>query len=441
MHGNLSTLFSKRKDSEDKQCLPVLSASPRRGNTPDSSDSNADDDSDSGSSSGAILALPVHQEVIHPDPYFWVYNPQTLEKVRCFIIQDESCTIRRGRTLHFLKEYIETQNGFVVAGPPRHAYTEKSVANEYTKSIDLNYCKENVDFVTPIGSVFYEIYEGFISQNYIVTEEHDFKFASIMQGLLNVRQNQVWECLNDQYDPHDRNPLLRMYIKSRIKKLFQTFPPNGDIRRLCDDAIHKYRVFTQRWVIHNYKYITPLITSAAIVFIRHCINAIPSKYHVFSHEILARVLWRNELSRADFAEALFWHMGSIDQSRNGRNPSYKQMNIISNTHVQSYYKLLRTLKNLEWDKIFPLHDDIVITVLDIPCFDWYDMAGQIPIIHAKYKTFEDNIANMQQLYHNSVINKRSASAAFELGNDKRRNPMSRNTTRVVDSTHNSVNDN
>ena len=67
-------------------------------------------------------------------------------------------------------------------------------------------------------------------------------------------------------------------------------------------------------------------------------------------------------------------MNIIDQNRGGRNPSYKQMNIVQQNYAQAYFRFLRMLNTTSWTDVIPRNFATSVNMqLDSLWIDWYYM--------------------------------------------------------------------
>ena len=228
-------------------------------------------------------------------------------------------------------------------------------------------------------------------------EDADLEFAMYVQGLLSVDQKYVWECQDTDYDPHDRNPSLRYYVESQIQGYLTSIRQDStdNSERVASEIIAKHHQFTLQWVRQHVKRLTPLIASAAITVVQKCIECFPSYLSKLPRIYTARLLWRNQATKHQFADAVFWQIQELEKNRNGRNPSYKQMNSVRNTYAQSYYDLARTLNGIRWHSILQDNPQNEMEWAMHPMFiDWVECVLQYPPVHQKYRT--PNITTVNQ---------------------------------------------
>ena len=152
----------------------------------------------------------------------------------------------------------------------------------------------------------------------------------------------------------------------------------------------------QEWVHKHYKNLTPLITSAAEALVSDFYQSVKPRMSTdwcLSIRQYARLLMRHPELAQYFAVCLQFHMTSLDQTRPGRNASYKVMNTATiarfqsfkrfsselerrNGELQGFYRTINSIRN------FHFHEWTV---------DWYAIAGQMPEVHRYFERPQDNI--------------------------------------------------
>lgn len=305
---------------------------------------------------------------------------------------------------HYLTPYLIDEKGYTIPFPPANAPCTSIIdpSNEDPSVVfpdpyppNLNYSLFNRDYIVgPAGSVdtpvFLEIGRNVLMMTCEDAEKRDFQFAQKMQGLLGVSQSSVWDCLDPDFNPADRDGLLQSFLKSQTDGFLGLLQihEDHDVRDVAFEVMRRHKTFCQEWVKRHYKNITPMIASAAENLAMKCVNVLPMGYRKLPAIVIARILWRSPITCTLFAESLYWHINSIEQTRGGRNPSYKQMSTVSNHNAQSYYKLLRSIEGqfrmFVRDSQFPIDQEIEI-MFHVLSIDWYDIAGQLPEIHKHFK--------------------------------------------------------
>lgn len=297
-------------------------------------------------------------------------------------IIDDDVSLRAGEKAHMLVPYcIKDELKRPINEQKR--LNEVDNNNDYTHEIDLRYFKRQVHYITPDDEEFMEIGKKKLYELCFEAEKKDWQMALNMQGMLGTSLSFVWTCINPDYEPTDRLEILKTFL---LHKQGRKGPKHA-----VSALIQEHKAFCKEWVQTHYKNITPIIQTAAVVTVRKCLGVIPQEYAEMGVVRLARLLWRNDHTNNLFQECVYWQINSTDLTRNGRNPSYKQMNTISHTHVQYYYKLVNTLRALNWKKVFTIDpQDDSDRDMNPDTIDWYDIVGQIPDIHHKFPKDDDS---------------------------------------------------
>jgi len=347
--------------------------------------------------------LPAKQtglELYDSDPWFWLYIPSQHQgtpgmKQRVFVLGNHSDRYndwRTGLQLHALTPYsLDQDSGLRIPYPPRLREVPPN-ARRIPTLYDPHYSAFLVDWIdssvnqtnTPLK--FYETGSDYLSHICEQAELKDMEFARNMQGLLGVNSAYTWACLQPDFDPSDRHSMLNLYIHSKIQStLVNVDLTTVDPPDVAHEMIRQYKTFNQEWAKLHYKNITPVITSHCETLVEKCIQAIPPRLHWLPRIYLARTLWRCEDTRTPWQQALYWHITDSEQNRGGRNPSYKQMNNSLNHYAQSYYALIRSINQANWDVMIPA-DNVVRMVTRILTIDWHSIVGQLPYVHKKFQS-------------------------------------------------------
>jgi hypothetical protein len=147
----------------------------------------------------------------------------------------------------------------------------------------------------------------------------------------------------------------------------------------------------------HYRTLTPAVTSAAEALVGEFYDSIKGRMprcFTLSPKQYARLLMRHPQIAPFFANCLQHYMTSLDQTRGGRNPSYKQITSVTTGRCQSFKRFTaelesraaelavfyRAVANLEG---FYFHPYLV---------DWHAIAGQLPEAHRHFAKRLDNLA-------------------------------------------------
>jgi hypothetical protein len=264
-----------------------------------------------------------------------------------------------------------------------------------------DYCIEGVHYIcaaaTEDGSPsFYEIGVETLRAALEQAEALDLAFARRMEGMGNVARTVVWDCLDPDYDPGDRQAVVDQFMHKYMERFYIRLEPGNvpDVRDVAEEALHKHKTFCKAWTQKHYKTLTPAVTAPAETLAAEFFPFLEpyfAKKNALTRAELARILMRHEDFSTDFATCLHFYTTSLEQSRGGRNASYKQMTHVSNARAWSYTKmgnmlgakqdvLLRLFRMLRDPAHYWLHPTIV---------DWHGIMGQIPQVH---KYFDDEAA-------------------------------------------------
>lgn len=146
-----------------------------------------------------------------------------------------------------------------------------------------------------------------------------------------------------------------------------------------------------------YKGLTPIVTSAAEALVCDFYDSLKPRMHkdyVLSIRQLARLLMRHEALSPHFANCLQHYMTSLDQTRGGRNPSYKQMTSVSTARFQSFKRFVGELEARAGELsgfyrgVASVHEFLFHRYL----VDWHGVAGQLPDVHRHFTPKIDNMA-------------------------------------------------
>jgi hypothetical protein len=251
------------------------------------------------------------------------------------------------------------------------------------------YCQPYRDYI-PADESFYEIGRTVLSNALENAEALDLSFARRLEGLSNLPFQTCWDCIDPDYDPSDR-PLLRdQFIAKYLSKFYEGNEPSElgpSAADVATEVMEKHRALCQAWARKHYRTLTPYVTSPA--------EALASDFYKFvemyfpesrklSRAELARVLMRHPETATDFAVCLYNFINSLEQSRAGRNASYKAMSATSAARVASY----KRFGDLLSEKMGSLRAFFAETLADPHrsrfhpyLVDWHTILGQMPQVH------------------------------------------------------------
>lgn len=254
---------------------------------------------------------------------------------------------------------------------------------------NLHYCKEGRDFIRADPAKFWEIgittLKGYLEK----AESMDFAFAKRMEGFGNVAASVVWDCLDPDYDPSDRKAVMDQFMAKYLSRFYARADAGSnepDAQSLSEEALHKHKTFCQAWTKKHYRCLTPAVTAPA--------EALAGEFHDdlvggsarqsrLTRLELSRVLMRHPSIAPEFASCLHYFMTNLEQSRGGRNASYKQMSAVNSSKAWSYQRLGNLLgeHGAALAAIFRSLSDEGRTRFDPYVIDWYAILGQMPQVH------------------------------------------------------------
>jgi hypothetical protein len=263
------------------------------------------------------------------------------------------------------------------------------------------YCIPGRDYVVPSGGgLYYEIGIQILKQSLEQAEALDLAFARRMEGMGNVTPQVCWDCLDPDYDPTDRPAVMEQFMGKYLDRFYTGIDPeNGpSTQEVSDEVLHKHKAFCQAWTRKHYRTLTPYVTSPAEAlaneFYPYLESMFPPGLNLTRME-LARILMRHSETTAEFASCLYYYTTSLEQTRGGRNASYKQMSSISMARATSHKRMgdllgskLNTLR-----AVFKLLEDFHSRRFHPLIVDWHSILGQMPQVHRYF----DNSSVMQGL--------------------------------------------
>ena len=326
------------------------------------------------------------QDVKPPNVFVWIYTVDR-RRVRLFFNFERNYVqnVHRGIGLHYIRPFTE-ENGVCHSYPKRTMAFPRfnAIVPSAYHAVVSNHDIPGVDYVYPELNFFFDADQEWMVEQCRLAERLDFEMAQTMQGLLGVNINMVWTCLDPSLEPFDRYSVFRSYVQHYVKSRMEEMSGENPSELTVGGIINEHAAACKQWVYKHFKGLTPLVTSAATMLVRKCWNVIPVKFHVMGELRVARMLWRNKGMSTLFQECVYWHVNQNDQSKNSRNPSYKQMTTVTHAHAQCYYKLIREMQGMDWNvfTVNPLDDLDVLFHEDT--IDWHEIASQYPAVHHKY---------------------------------------------------------
>jgi hypothetical protein len=134
---------------------------------------------------------------------------------------------------------------------------------DYQPVPSMPHCSLGLDFVAAGGeSSYWEVGLGKLRDILEKAEEMDLTFARRMEGLGNVARSAVWDCLDPDYDPTDRKPLMAQFMGKYMDRFWtkREHTSGQDVSRLSEEALHKHRAWCKTWSNKHYKGLTPAVT-------------------------------------------------------------------------------------------------------------------------------------------------------------------------------------
>lgn len=108
----------------------------------------------------------------------------------------------------------------------------------------------------------------------------------------------------------------------------------------------------------------------------------------------ARLLMRHPSTKHPFAVCLQSYMATLDQSRPGRNSSYKVMSAATTARYQAFVRFTRELEAVKADLsnfYKTINDSYHFFCFSIYVVDWHGIAGQLPEVHRHFERPQDNM--------------------------------------------------
>jgi hypothetical protein len=251
------------------------------------------------------------------------------------------------------------------------------------------YCVLGRDYIVPNNvNPYFEIGVQVLRDSLEVAESLDLAFARRMEGLNNVASEVCWDCLDPDYDPSDRPAVMEQFMSKYLARFYDEIDPNDgpSASDVSDEALHKHKAFCQAWARKHYRTLTPAITSPAEALVSEYYPYLESKFAPnarLTRAELARLFMRHPDISAEFASCLHHFSTNLEQTRGGRNASYKQMTYTSMARAASY-KRMGDLLGQKMTVLVDLFHQLADTHnrhFHHMIVDWYAILGQMPQVH------------------------------------------------------------
>lgn len=348
---------------------------------------------------------PVPPPALHAPPTRFI-----VKEMPIFVLRGrrevETIAQRPGRWGHYLVPYIvpaaqgtarpfkDTGDDNPVDVPPREGFPGNARDKQDTSpQPDGKKCKKDRDFVcanfSPGDPKYWEVGLTHVRTILERAEAMDLTFARRMEGFGTVARAVVWDCLDPDYDAGDREAVMTQFMSKYLERFYARQDPGNTpgVDKVSEEALHKHKTFCKAWTQKHYRTLTPAVTAPAEALASEFYANIepymlPAQYKLSTME-LARLFMRHPDFAPEFAQALHYYTGSLEQSRGARNASYKQMRQTDLARISSYKRfgtlleersasLLTALRQVCTREAYYLHHWTV---------DWYDILGQIPPVH------------------------------------------------------------
>lgn len=351
---------------------------------------------------GAAAVGPAPPPVKYPTPPSQRF---TVGNTVFFILKggaSDAAPPRAGKWGHYLVPYVTEDDG---TGRPFTATPENNPeqhphegapgdpdTDDTSKPIPSGkWCVEGRDFVRAVNpATYWEVGLDHVRRVLEEAETMDLAFARRMEGFGTAPRSAVWDCLDPDYDPSDREAVLNQFMSKYLERFYTRLDPGNTpgASKVAEEALHKHKAFCKAWTQKHYKTLTPAITSPAEALATDFLqnisaSLIPAPVPPLSSLLLARVFMRHETFAAEFAQALHFYSGSLEQGRGGRNASYKQMRQTESARITSYKRFGGFLET-HWRTLTQAIREITSDAdhcLKPLGVDWYDILGQMPPIH------------------------------------------------------------
>jgi hypothetical protein len=354
---------------------------------------------------GAVAPAPAPvQYPSAPSPRF------TVKGMPFFILKGSAVDTppRPGVWGHYLVPYMTSADGltatpFKETGPDNAASVDAesgfpgkplSGADSQPKPDGLK-CAQGREFVRATDpATYWEVGMNQVRRILEDAEARDLAFARRMEGFGIAARSAAWDCLDPDYDPSDRDVVMNQFMAKYLERFYtrQNTGNTPGAAKVAEEALQKHKAFCKAWVQKHYKTLTPVITSPAEALASDfhatiCSALTPAPDRLPTTMELARVFMRDEGVASEFAQALHFYSGALEQGRGARNASYKQMRQTEAARIASYKRFGGFLET-NWRTL----GDAIREGGSLPgrylhalTVDWYDILGQMPPIHRHFE--------------------------------------------------------
>ena len=299
--------------------------------------------------------------------------------------------------VRYLTPYVvepEGEREYASPYPPTDAANAKEVRVAATDGVPAPHPRRSVPgvhYLAPAAAGYMEVGALALTPALERAERLDWLFAKRMEGLTNVAATVCWDCLDPDFNPADRQPVLQQFMAKYLDRYYSKVGLTGDAEATLAEGLRRHKEFCKEWVRQHYKSLTPYLFGPAEVLANSFHRGLSPHFaqgRALTCPELARLLIRHEKTTVEFAYCLQFFTASIEQSRGNRNASYKQMATVTsarNTEVRNLGEALsRNLSTLH--EAFKASKDDHGWYFGELTVDWYDILGQMPQAH---RAFDD----------------------------------------------------
>ena len=313
------------------------------------------------------------------------------------VLPDSEERARPLTAVRYLTPYVvEAEGGTAHAcpHPPEEARNTEDVRVATPPGVPAPHPRKSIPgrhYLRPGAKGYMEVGALCLCQALERAEHLDWLFAKRMEGLTNVAAAVCWDCLDPDFNPADRQPVLQQFMAKYLDRYYSKLGLTGDAEAMLSEGIRRHKDFCKEWVRQHYKSLTPYLFGPAEVLANLFYRGLAPQFANPKGPTcaeLARLLIRHEKTTVEFAYCLQFFTASIEQSRGNRNASYKQMATVTSARNAEVRNLGEALSR----HISPLHE--AFQSLSDPhswyfselTVDWYDILGQMPQTH---RAFDD----------------------------------------------------
>ena len=330
-----------------------------------------------------------------------------IKREKVFVVPGYGFELRKGEFGHYLVTYVKDRttgrarpfkrvHDKHAERPTERGYpgtnNEKGPDGKRQALPDKEWCTKGVDFTVPEEG-YWEVGLTHLQRVLEEAEAADLAFARRMEGFANVAPSVVWSCLDPDYDPSDREAVMAQFMTKYLEKFYSRLDAGSEpsVEAVSAEALHKHRAFCKAWTEKHYRGLTPAVTAPAEALAGEFYAHLEPRMrpHRLTRLELARLLIRHDEFSAEFAQALHYYTANLEQTRAGRNASYKQIRMMGAARVTSYNTLgalLAAKDKVLGEALAEACKSKEVCMLHPFTVDWYDLLGQAPPVH---RYFED----------------------------------------------------